>query len=72
MVSDSRKKKVQAYKEENELLIGVNKYQPDEEAKLISHKFQMTALPDLMNDQATKIKPLKPLYLEAELKKGDA
>lgn len=72
LVSDSRNQKIQAYKEEKESLIGVNKYQPDDTIDISTDKIQelVSSLPDSVD--ITEITPIDPLYLEAELKKGDA
>ena len=72
MITESYKNRLQAYREEKKSLIGVNKYQPDEQEKDISESFQIGPLPDINASETFDITPIEPLHLEAELKKGDA
>lgn len=72
MILESRDKKIQAYKEKNKSLIGVNKYRPDNETEISEIKVQHhTSSPIELND-FIEITPIEPLYLEAELQTGDA
>lgn len=72
MISESCKNRLQAYRDEKKSLIGVNKYHPDEQTDITSVKFQTGTSTDLNADEVFDITPVKPLYLEAELKMGDA
>ncbi|MFP8490109.1 methylmalonyl-CoA mutase family protein [Gracilimonas sp. Q87] len=72
LISDARNKKIQAYKEEKEALIGVNKYKPDEETDISNDEAQQQNMSQMEFSEVVKITPIKPLNIEAELKKGDA
>lgn len=73
LIIQARQAKIQAYRQKKEVLVGVNKYQPDETVSDLTYK---QIFIDLTGDKpfknATDIPAIKPLYLEAELQKGDA
>ncbi|MDZ7808303.1 MAG: methylmalonyl-CoA mutase subunit beta [Gracilimonas sp.] len=72
LISESRNKKIKAYKEEKKTLIGVNKYQPEEETDISFVETQKHEVSSKESGDMIEITPIKPLHLEAELKKGDA
>jgi methylmalonyl-CoA mutase len=72
MISESRDRKIRAYKKEEESLIGVNKYQPDDETDISPREVKQSDLAPLDLNDFVEITPVKPLYLEAELQMGDA
>ncbi|HET8866033.1 MAG TPA: methylmalonyl-CoA mutase subunit beta [Gracilimonas sp.] len=67
-ITKSREEKISAYKEKKKVLVGVNKYQPDEihnsNSKIQNFEFSDTPSID--------IQKIEPLNIEAELQKEDA
>ncbi|MEX0844225.1 MAG: methylmalonyl-CoA mutase family protein [Balneolaceae bacterium] len=71
LISTSREQKIQAYKEKKEVLVGVNKYVPEEVKEVV---FKPKEVPDLniADNKLTDIEKVEPLNIEAELQQGDA
>ncbi|MDR9419752.1 methylmalonyl-CoA mutase subunit beta [Gracilimonas sp.] len=70
-IQESRNRKIEAYKEKKETLVGVNKYQPEE--KISNSKFQIPNFSSVkLEGETTEIKKIEPLNMEVELRKGDA
>ncbi len=70
-INTSREEKIKAYQEKEEVLVGVNKYQP-EEIKDSRIKLKNYSGNNLERTAFTDIKKVEPLNLEEELQKGDA
>lgn len=70
-IMESWEEKVSAYKEKEKVLVGVNKYQPDE---IENPKTNIQDFADIEFTDASfsEIKKVKPLNIEAELQIGDA
>ncbi|MDR9415803.1 MAG: methylmalonyl-CoA mutase subunit beta [Gracilimonas sp.] len=69
-ITHSRESKIESYKERKEILVGVNKYQPDE----ITHDLSFSTQHFLSKFESDhiEIEKIVPLNMEAELQKGDA
>ncbi|MCH2449872.1 MAG: methylmalonyl-CoA mutase subunit beta [Gracilimonas sp.] len=69
-ITRSRKEKISAYKEKEKVLVGVNKYQPDEiqHSKPTIQNFEF----EFSDFSFINIQNIEPLNIEAELQKGDA
>ena len=71
LISESQQKKIEAYKEKQKVLVGMNKYQPEKEdsnPKFQSPKFNLSGFD---SDQTTDIQKISLLNIEAELQKGE-
>lgn len=71
LISTSRQEKIDAYKAKEKVLVGVNKYQPEENEQGISFKMPKVPSTNLSKD-FTEIQTIEPLNIETELQKGDA
>jgi methylmalonyl-CoA mutase N-terminal domain/subunit len=70
---ETRQAKIQSYQEEKEVLVGVNKYRPEEtDDDLSDHKIFADHSDNISFEETFDIPSLEPLHLEAELQKGDA
>lgn len=69
-IKKSREEKVSAYREKKKVLVGVNKYQPEEieNSKLKTQNFEF----EFSDMHFSEIEKVEPLNIEAELQKGDA
>jgi methylmalonyl-CoA mutase len=73
LMMEARQAKIRSYRQETEVLVGVNKYQPDETINDLTDKQIFTDVSDeLPFKNTTDIPAIEPLHLEAELQKGDA
>jgi methylmalonyl-CoA mutase len=70
-IMKSQKEKISAYKDKEKVLVGVNKYQPDEIQKSQSN-IQNFADFEFADTSFSDIKKVEPLNIEAELQKGNA
>jgi methylmalonyl-CoA mutase len=70
LISTSRAKKVQAYKEKDKVLVGVNKYQPEDVNQNLEVKIQNFDLSNL-DIEFIEIETIELLNIEAELQNGE-
>lgn len=70
-IKKSRQEKISAYKEKEKVLVGVNKYRPNE---IQNSKFKIQNFVDFefTDTPFSEIEKVEPLNIEAELQKGDA
>lgn len=72
LINQSRQEKINAYKENKKVLVGVNKYQPEDKAQGVRHEVQGFPANLYESEALIEIKKVLPLNIEAELQKGDA
>lgn len=70
-IREARERKIESYKEKNETLVGVNKYQPEEKIQNLKFKIQNYSSAE-QNGNIIEIKTIEPLNIEVELQKGEA
>lgn len=71
MIATSRQEKITAYQEKKKVLVGVNKYQPDEDPDKINSVARTFEYTIADQDNMTSIDSISPLSLEDELQHGD-
>lgn len=71
LIAEARQDKVEAYRKKEKLLVGVNKYQPEEQ-EAVSLENQENTKDSPGHDSFIEIEKIRPLNLEAELQKGAA
>lgn len=71
LINQSRREKITAYKENKKILVGVNKYQPEDLIQNSKFKIKDYSLVKT-DEEVIEIDKIEPLNIEAELQKGDA
>ncbi|MBO6584577.1 MAG: methylmalonyl-CoA mutase subunit beta [Gracilimonas sp.] len=71
LVAASRKEKIEAYQQKEKVLVGVNKYKPDEKIQNLEFKIQNFASFDQDMNECITIDKISLLNIEAELKNGE-
>jgi methylmalonyl-CoA mutase len=70
-IAQSRTEKAEAYKEKKKILVGVNKYQPEEEIQNLELNIQNVSGFEFEEDTLITITKITPFNLEAELQNGE-
>ncbi|WP_421773507.1 methylmalonyl-CoA mutase subunit beta [Gracilimonas sp.] len=71
LVTASRKEKLEAYKEKKKVMVGVNKYQPEEQIQNLEFNIQNFVGFDPDMKESITIDSISLLNIEAELKNGE-
>ncbi|WP_428235900.1 methylmalonyl-CoA mutase subunit beta [Gracilimonas sp.] len=71
LVAASQKEKIEAYQQKEKVLVGVNKYKPDEKIQNLELKIQNFAGFDQDMNECITIDKISLLNIEAELKNGE-
>lgn len=72
LISTSRQEKIEAYKDKKKVLVGINKYKPDEESKSLKFQFPTFNVSEPEGDKTFDITKIEFLNIEAELQEEDA
>ncbi|SMO57235.1 methylmalonyl-CoA mutase subunit beta [Gracilimonas mengyeensis] len=71
-IRKARDQKIDAYREKKEVMVGVNKYQPEKIVEDPASKIQPKSPPVFDEFDLIEIESIEPLNMEVELQKGDA
>ncbi|MCP9291023.1 methylmalonyl-CoA mutase subunit beta [Gracilimonas sediminicola] len=71
LVAASQKEKIEAYQQKEKVLVGVNKYKPDEKIQNLEFRIQNFAGFDQDMNECITIDKISLLNIEAELKNGE-